>query len=122
MPTIETTFTAEDVFAAHYARSVRAFSNTEGDTPRKFIWSLIDSGIKEEDDRQFKVQWAEFERGIAILDAGYHVTYSSQHVQMLDFHQEQIEQRDPVSPIVQMTAGYVATSQQYCYAALVKNR
>lgn len=122
MTATETTFTADDVLATHFADRARDMAKAEGNTPRNIIWSFIDSGIKEEDEQQFAADWAQFERGAAILDAGYHVTYSSHHVQMLDFHQEQIEQRNPVSPIVQMDAGYVATSQQYCYAALIRNR
>lgn len=115
-------YTADDVRAVHFADHIRDMAKTEQDTPQHIIWSFIDSGSKEEDRREFAEQWSMFERGAAILDAGYHVSYSDRHVQMLDTHAEQVEARHPVSPLVRMFAGYVATSEQYCYAALVANR
>lgn len=116
------TYTADDVYAVHFAKITRASAKTEHDTPENIIYSFIDSGNETEDRREFAEQWQKFRRGAAILDAGYTVTYSDSHVQMLGSHADQIERRRPVSPVVSMAADYIGTTQQYCYAAIVKTK
>jgi hypothetical protein len=108
-------FNADDVIAAHFAAATIALAKTEEDTVDGIIRADADSAATIAAER------ALFERGRKILDAGYHVAYSTPHVVMLDAHAQQLAQQNPASPIVQVTADYVGTTQRYCYAALVKN-
>ena len=108
-------FNAVDVIAAHFAATTIALARTEEDTVDGIIRVDADSAATIASER------ALFERGSSVLDAGYHVVYSTAHVVMLDAHAQQLEQQSLASPIVQVTADYVGTTQRYCYAALVKN-
>lgn len=114
-------FTADDVRAAHFAASIRETARVEEDTPERIIRSYINSGDRRQDAEQYAADLALFRRGEAILAAGYHVTYSDRSIVAGGPIYEQVERRDPVSPIVRFSAGHIATSEAYRYAALIRN-
>lgn len=116
------TFTEDDVRAAHLATSIRQMAKVEKDTPERIIRGYIDSGDQRQDRQEYQDQLALFQRGCTILDAGYHVSYSDRSVVAGDLIYEQVEQRHPVSPVVKILAGHIATSEAYRYMALVRNQ
>lgn len=112
--------TTEDVYAAHYAKSIREEADLYATTARSVIEGTIDSGDPAEDEREVEAEFAYYQRGAALLDAGYQIVYSERGVVGGDRLYEQVERHGPVSPIVAGDAGYIATNKAVCYMALVR--
>ncbi len=98
-------YTADDVLAAHYAHAIVEGAHRANETPVQHIRSLIISDNAAKDRRRFRTDWATFEHGRKILEAGYELIYTDSF---------------PFDVLVLMSRVVHLASPHECYIALVK--